>query len=411
MLSVFEVFLWSSLIAGGVLCLLGALSIWWWDQPGSTLFGSYVGLWGAMPILGAVINVTTGASGISGILWVLTVAPWFLFVLQYTGRGFTIRSWLVLLVPVLGLIPWYWSVSVGGGVPAFEVLGIFVFVYYAAVGIVGSLLVLQAANRYGHLSLSQGVWLALAGAIPPVTMNAFGILSEQFGGPVLFGVYAAGLAGSCVVVALALFHDDVFDSTPAAGTVGERAVIRETDDLVFITDADGDLVLHNETAEARLPKLTGEMAGEPIAAVLGVGVTELAASETVLDSDGETTMINLGALLEGVADDSTERWPGATVTVREAANQYIEGDRRALEFVLSNLVENAVEHADTDSPTVELAAVIGSEDTQYPVTLTVVDDGPGIPDREVEILDAGQETPLKHGSGIGLWVILVAVNS
>jgi signal transduction histidine kinase len=35
----------------------------------------------------------------------------------------------------------------------------------------------------------------------------------------------------------------------------------------------------------------------------------------------------------------------------------------------------------------------------------VSDDGPGIPEAELETIRAGQETDLQHTSGLGLWVV------
>jgi sensor histidine kinase regulating citrate/malate metabolism len=39
------------------------------------------------------------------------------------------------------------------------------------------------------------------------------------------------------------------------------------------------------------------------------------------------------------------------------------------------------------------------------VEITVADDGPGIDPAEYDVLDRGTETPLRHGSGIGLWIV------
>jgi signal transduction histidine kinase len=39
------------------------------------------------------------------------------------------------------------------------------------------------------------------------------------------------------------------------------------------------------------------------------------------------------------------------------------------------------------------------------VTVRVEDDGPGIPDDELGVVTEGEETPLKHGSGLGLWIV------
>ena len=494
------------LAAGLGLCLLGVASIRR-EQPGSTLFGIYVGLWGVLPLVDGAAS-TFGVTGVSGLVWVVAVVPWLLFSLVYTGRAVTSRRWLLTGLPALGVLPWLWSVTSGAGVAAFEVVGILVFVYYAAVAIVGAVLVLQATARYGHLSLRQGVWLALAGVIPAVTMNAFGVLTERAGEPVLFSVYAAGLLTSGAVVALALSVDDIFDATPAAGTVGERAVLRESDDAILITDDEGRVVLHNETP-GTLTAFAADPTGQPLAATLGYSVEELQTRETVslqtddgagqfdpqvtaltdqhdrsigaivslrditdrerrrqrlevlnrivrhnlrnqtdvikantevvaaeltdneleerldaamdsadsltelsqkakriqavVDGSSEQTTVELDELLDGIAAESERRWPAATVTVEQCPECTVETGRDALAFALDNLVENAVEHTGTE-PTVRLTATVDPTKEPYPVTVTVADDGPGIPDREVEVLEAGTETPLKHGSGLGLWV-------
>lgn len=39
------------------------------------------------------------------------------------------------------------------------------------------------------------------------------------------------------------------------------------------------------------------------------------------------------------------------------------------------------------------------------VTVGVSDDGPGIPQQETDVIASGQETPLQHGSGLGLWLV------
>jgi signal transduction histidine kinase len=35
--------------------------------------------------------------------------------------------------------------------------------------------------------------------------------------------------------------------------------------------------------------------------------------------------------------------------------------------------------------------------------VTISENGPGIPDEERRVLEAGTETPLEHSSGLGLW--------
>ena len=69
---------------------------------------------------------------------------------------------------------------------------------------------------------------------------------------------------------------------------------------------------------------------------------------------------------------------------------------------VSELVDNAIRHNDGDEPRVRVsAAELPSESW---VSLVVADDGPGIPPAERAVL-TGEETPLDHASGLGLWYV------
>ena len=37
------------------------------------------------------------------------------------------------------------------------------------------------------------------------------------------------------------------------------------------------------------------------------------------------------------------------------------------------------------------------------------DDGPGLPEMEADVLATGEETPLNHGQGLGLWMVRMIV--
>jgi signal transduction histidine kinase len=73
-----------------------------------------------------------------------------------------------------------------------------------------------------------------------------------------------------------------------------------------------------------------------------------------------------------------------------------------LDLVVTNLVENAVEHHDGPAP--HVAVTVERTDTDC-LQVTVADDGPGIPDHELRAIERGDETALEHGSGLGLWMI------
>jgi signal transduction histidine kinase len=64
--------------------------------------------------------------------------------------------------------------------------------------------------------------------------------------------------------------------------------------------------------------------------------------------------------------------------------------------VIEELIENGIRHTDSE--------ITVSYDAEAS-TLVVADNGPGIPDHEIAVLDNAQETDLEHGSGLGLWLV------
>ncbi len=71
---------------------------------------------------------------------------------------------------------------------------------------------------------------------------------------------------------------------------------------------------------------------------------------------------------------------------------------------IRELVENAVA-ASTD-PTIEVS--LECSDSGW-ITVGVKDDGPGMPETEATVLETGEETPLNHGQGFGLWMVRMIV--
>ncbi len=74
---------------------------------------------------------------------------------------------------------------------------------------------------------------------------------------------------------------------------------------------------------------------------------------------------------------------------------------RTIGSVLRNLIENAAEHNDADEPRVAVDVTLDADTA----VVEVRDNGPGIPDEERAVLRTGDETPLKHSNGLGLWLV------
>ena len=72
------------------------------------------------------------------------------------------------------------------------------------------------------------------------------------------------------------------------------------------------------------------------------------------------------------------------------------------------LCENGLKHATAaDRPVV--AVTVDSADRPGWIAVAVADEGPGLPAAERVALNGGDETPLRHGSGLGLWLVRFVV--
>jgi len=125
---------------------------------------------------------------------------------------------------------------------------------------------------------------------------------------------------------------------------------------------------------------------------------------TVLtDDEPDCKAIALGPLIEERVRVARSTYPDATIRLSVPNGVSVHADEM-LETVLANLIRNAIEHNDTDSPTVEISVT----DHERVVSLEVADDGPGIPDDETEVVFRRGNRGLKEadiGSGFGLFFV------
>jgi len=122
-------------------------------------------------------------------------------------------------------------------------------------------------------------------------------------------------------------------------------------------------------------------------------------------SDDRVT-VDVGGLLERHAETARSRYPVASVETRVDTDAAALVDP-AFETAIEELLRNAVEHSDRAAPSVRLTA----DDCDGIVTVTVADDGPGVPEEERRVLLCGEETPLQHSDGLGLWLVNWVVRS
>ena len=109
-----------------------------------------------------------------------------------------------------------------------------------------------------------------------------------------------------------------------------------------------------------------------------------------------------GARLREIVDAATAAVdaPNATIRVDDLPATTISVHPH-FDAAVRHAVENGVEHTDAETPLVEVTARTDGDRT----VIEISDNGPGVPEAELEPLRAGEETRLVHGSGAGLWVI------
>lgn len=99
-----------------------------------------------------------------------------------------------------------------------------------------------------------------------------------------------------------------------------------------------------------------------------------------------------------VHTDATIEW---TISPQ---NLHLRTDSMLLSVLLKNLVENAIIHSEASKQTVSIS-VTDTPNADGDVVFEIRDSNEQIPDIEIETLRAGDETPLQHGQGIGLWIV------
>jgi len=145
------------------------------------------------------------------------------------------------------------------------------------------------------------------------------------------------------------------------------------------------------------------------------------AENAVLGDDAVEGTTDLMLVAERVVGTIARDFPAASVSAHaevDDAEALVPG-HDLLESALHNVVENAVEHAGHEAPTVDVTVRVrpadavdgprprlpGGPAADSVVEVVVADDGPGFPERERAVLEEGGEDALESSSGMGLWVV------
>jgi signal transduction histidine kinase len=163
-----------------------------------------------------------------------------------------------------------------------------------------------------------------------------------------------------------------------------------------------------------------EDAGEHIVS-LTKSVGELVS--TLEDETAALTAVDLGAVLDAEVTRLRENYESVSISSVEEPPDVSVKANQFLGTVLRNVLSNAIEHNDTDTPTLEIsvqppgvadaepeAATTDERAEQEYVWVSVTDNGPGIPDGTKDSVMEKAYSSDADGTGIGLYLVKQFMN-
>lgn len=125
-------------------------------------------------------------------------------------------------------------------------------------------------------------------------------------------------------------------------------------------------------------------------------------AKTMLSTEADVEPVRLDQYLRTPIENARSAFENAVITVDDGLSDVRVRGNELLEAVFRNLIQNAVVHNDTDTPTVHVS-MTRADGT---VTVAIADNGPGIPDNRKEMIFGKGETGLdSSGTGVGLYLV------
>lgn len=120
------------------------------------------------------------------------------------------------------------------------------------------------------------------------------------------------------------------------------------------------------------------------------------------------TSVEVGACLDASVATIRDEYPSADVSVDSPPGELPVRVNERLEQVFVHLLENAIVHAETDEPSVDVSVASMPESAR----ISISDEGPGLPEEERELLETGDIGEFDDPqSGFGLDIVRILVES
>lgn len=119
----------------------------------------------------------------------------------------------------------------------------------------------------------------------------------------------------------------------------------------------------------------------------------------------EITDSPVETLLSDVIDSKRAAYPEAELELTQPEPP-IGRIPPSIRKAIAEAIDNAIESNSTDTPTVSVT--VERTDNGW-VDICIADNGPGLPEQEAMVLETGEQTPLAHGKGLGVWKIRMLI--
>jgi PAS domain S-box-containing protein len=126
------------------------------------------------------------------------------------------------------------------------------------------------------------------------------------------------------------------------------------------------------------------------------------AMRKAIDTEPSETPLSISTVVRQQTAALRKTHPEITVTV-DCPDEITAPCHPDIDKAVAELLENAVKHS--EGPPNEFHVRIAVTRRDGMVVVGIEDNGPSIAAHEIEALNAGQETDLTHGSGVGLWLV------
>lgn len=149
------------------------------------------------------------------------------------------------------------------------------------------------------------------------------------------------------------------------------------------------------------PRKNAERIRERAERLLGVAEKARQIEETIAHHDRERVPVDVASIVDERVAGFEEEYPDARISRNGPQEQWALANE-SLSIAIEELLENAIVH--NDEPVQVSVSISTATDSSW-VRIAIEDNGPAIPDDEIAVIEDGDESPLKHGSGLGLWFV------